>query len=160
MSKLTNFQKVGIFHSVFGHPKYDKSQLDIFDKDKKLVKLRIALIQEELEELKEACGQKDMTEVADALCDILYVTYGAGHAFGLDLDKMFNEVQESNMTKTCENEEDAKLSIEKYKDDCRYEDPQYRKSNCDKYYIVYDNKTGKILKNHKFKSPELSKFLV
>lgn len=160
MTELTNFQKVGVFHSVFGHPKHDKPQVNIFDEDKKLVKLRIDLIQEELDELKEACDQKDMVEVADALCDILYVTYGAGHAFGLDLDTMFNEVQESNMTKTCDNEEDAKLSIEKYKDDYRYEDPQYRKSECNKYWVVYDNKTGKILKNHKFKSPELSKFLV
>jgi len=160
MSKLTNFQKVGEFHRVFGHPKNEKPQFNIFDDDKKLVKLRIDLIQEELDELKEACEEKDMTEVADALCDILYVTYGAGHAFGLDLDTMFNEVQESNMSKTCDNEEDAKISVKKYQEEKRYKDPKYRKSDCDKYWIVYDNKTGKILKNHKFKSPELSKFLV
>ena len=67
--------------------------------NEKIIKLRYDLIKEELEELKEAIEQKDMIEIADALTDILYVTYGAGHAFGINLDKCFNEVQESNMSK-------------------------------------------------------------
>ena len=65
----------------------------------KIVNLRVALIEEELSELKEAMKNKDIQEVADALTDILYVTYGAGHAFGIDLDKCFDEVQNSNMSK-------------------------------------------------------------
>ena len=71
--------------------------------EKKIVKLRYDLINEELEELQDAIKDRNMLEIADALTDILYVTYGAGHAFGIDLDKCFNEVQESNMSKLGEN---------------------------------------------------------
>jgi len=71
--------------------------------DDKIIKLRYDLINEELEELLTAIKEKNMVEIADALTDILYVTYGAGHAFGIDLDKCFNEVQESNMSKLGEN---------------------------------------------------------
>jgi predicted HAD superfamily Cof-like phosphohydrolase len=154
----SNFQKVGTFHKVFGHPKHTEPQLDVFDKNCDLVKLRIALIQEELDELKEACENKDMVEVADALSDILYVTYGAGHAFGIDLDKTFDEVQRSNMTKLCTDEHDALESVEKYQQDYRYNEPSYRSSNCGKYYVVYDKQTGKILKNHKYSTPNLKPF--
>lgn len=159
MSNQTNFEKVGEFHSVFGHPKHDEVQHDVFDKNEKLVKLRIALIREELEELEEACNNHDMVEVADALSDILYVTYGAGHAFGINLDDTFAEVQRSNMTKTCENEEDAKESVRRYIEEGRYEDPAYKKSDCGKYYVVYSRKTGKILKNYKYSPANLKKFV-
>ena len=71
--------------------------------DSKTTELRYNLIKEELDELRDAIDQKDIIEIADALTDILYVTYGAGHAFGIDLDKCFNEVQESNMSKLGEN---------------------------------------------------------
>ena len=91
--------------------------------------LRYNLIKEELEELKIAIEEKDLLEVADALTDILYVTYGAGHAFGIDLDKCFNEVQESNMSKPGE---DGK--------------PIY-------------NKMGKVMKGPKYFKPNLSKFI-
>jgi predicted HAD superfamily Cof-like phosphohydrolase len=152
----TNFNKVGEFHDTFEHPKHDVPQMDVFTSKPDLVKLRIALIEEELNELKEACDNHDMTEVADALCDILYVTYGAGHAFGLDLDTLFNEVQRSNMTKSCDNEEDAKLSVQKIKETQeRYKDPQYKLSKTGKHYVVYDKATGKILKNHKYSPPNL-----
>ena len=153
---MSNFSKVGIFMKTFGQEVKNKPS---FSTDK-INKLRLDLIKEELSELTDAMNNKNLLEVADALTDILYVTYGAGHAFGLNLDTMFNEVQESNMSKTCDNEEDAKISVKKYLEEKRYNDPKYRKSDCDKYWIVYDNETGKILKNHKFKSPELSKFLV
>ena len=92
---MTNFNKVGIFMKTFGQEVKDKPS---FSTDK-INKLRLSLIQEELNELKEAMNKKDLTEVADALTDILYVTYGAGHAFGIDLDKCFDEVQNSNMSK-------------------------------------------------------------
>ena len=92
---MTNFNKVGVFMKTFGQEIKNKPS---FSTDK-INQLRISLIQEELDELKEAMNNNDLLEVADALTDILYVTYGAGHAFGIDLDKCFNEVQNSNMSK-------------------------------------------------------------
>ena len=96
---------------------------------KKINKLRIELIKEELEELTEAMNNKDLLEVADALTDILYVTYGAGHAFGIDLDQCFEEVQNSNMSKLDENGK-----------------PIY-------------NDSGKVMKGPNYFKPDLSKFV-
>ena len=96
---MSNFSKVGTFMKTFGQEVKDKPA---FSTDK-INKLRIDLIKEELEELTEAMKNNDLLEVADALTDILYVTYGAGHAFGIDLDKCFEEVQNSNMSKLDEN---------------------------------------------------------
>ena len=92
---MTNFEKVGLFMKTFGqevktHPSLNSTKIN---------DLRISLIEEELEELKQAIKDKNLSEVADALTDILYVTYGAGHAFGLNLDISFDEVQKSNMSK-------------------------------------------------------------
>ena len=95
----------------------------------KINKLRLDLIKEELEELTEAMNKKDLLEVADALTDILYVTYGAGHAFGIDLDKCFDEVQNSNMSKLDENG-----------------NPIY-------------NENGKVMKGPNYFKPDLSKFI-
>ena len=92
---MTNFDKVGVFMKTFGQEVKDKPSLS----SDKINQLRISLIKEELDELKEAMDSKDLLEVADALTDLLYVTYGAGHAFGIDLDKCFEEVQNSNMSK-------------------------------------------------------------
>jgi predicted HAD superfamily Cof-like phosphohydrolase len=92
---MSNFDKVGTFMKTFGQEVKTKPS---FSSDK-INKLRIDLIKEELEELTEAMQKKDLLEVADALTDILYVTYGAGHAFGINLDACFNEVQNSNMSK-------------------------------------------------------------
>ena len=92
---MTNFEKVGIFMKTFEQEVKTKAELS----NDKINKLRISLISEELEELKKAIKDNDILEVADALTDILYVAYGAGHAFGINLDECFNEVQESNMSK-------------------------------------------------------------
>ncbi len=92
---MTNFEKVGLFMKTFGQEVKVKAG---FSSDK-INKLRVDLIEEELEELKEAINRKDLKETIDALTDILYVTYGAGHAFGVNLDKCFEEVQNSNMSK-------------------------------------------------------------
>ena len=92
---MTNFNKVGVFMKTFGQEVKNKPSFST----EKINQLRISLIQEELDELKEAMNNNDLLEVADALTDLLYVTYGAGHAFGIDLDKCFNEVQNSNMSK-------------------------------------------------------------
>ena len=96
---MSNFSKVGIFMKNFGQEVKNKPS---FSTDK-INKLRIDLIKEELDELSQAMENKDLLEVADALTDILYVAYGAGHAFGIDLDKCFEEVQNSNMSKLDEN---------------------------------------------------------
>ena len=92
---MTNFEKVGTFMKTFGQEVKEKSSLS----SDKINKLRLDLIEEELEELKSAMKNNDLLEVADALTDILYVTYGAGHAFGINLDECFEEVQNSNLSK-------------------------------------------------------------
>ena len=122
---MTNFNKVGIFMKTFGQEVKDKPS---FSSDK-INQLRIDLIEEELNELKEAMDNKDLLEVADALTDILYVTYGAGHAFGINLDKCFEEVQNSNMSKLDENGK-----------------PIY-------------NEHGKVMKGPNYFKPNLSKFV-
>ena len=86
---MTNFEKVGVFMKTFGQEVKNKSSFGT----EKINQLRLNLIKEELEELREAMENKDLVEVADALTDILYVTYGAGHAFGINLDKCFNKIQ-------------------------------------------------------------------
>jgi len=122
---MSNFSKVGIFMKTFGQDVKNKPS---FSTDK-INKLRIDLIKEELNELQEAMKNNDLLEVADALTDILYVTYGAGHAFGIDLDKCFNEVQNSNMSKLDENGK-----------------PIY-------------NDAGKVMKGPNYFKPDLSKFI-
>ena len=122
---MTNFNKVKTFMKTFGQEVKIKPS---FSSDK-INTLRYDLIKEELEELKIALENKDLLEVADALTDILYVTYGAGHAFGIDLDKCFEEVQNSNMSKLGE---DGK--------------PIY-------------NDAGKVMKGPKYFKPDLSKFI-
>jgi predicted HAD superfamily Cof-like phosphohydrolase len=122
---MSNFNKVGTFMKTFGQEVKTKPS---FGSDK-INKLRIDLIKEELDELQEAMKNNDLLEVADALTDILYVTYGAGHAFGIDLDKCFDEVQNSNMSKLGENGE-----------------PIY-------------NESGKVMKGPNYFKPDLSKFV-
>ena len=122
---MSNFNKVGTFMKTFGQ---EVKTNPSFSSDK-INKLRIDLIKEELDELQEAMKNNDLLEVADALTDILYVTYGAGHAFGIDLDKCFDEVQNSNMSKLGENGE-----------------PIY-------------NELGKVMKGPNYFKPDLSKFV-
>ena len=121
---MSNFNKVGIFMKTFGQEVKNKPS---FSSDK-INKLRIDLIKEELEELTEAMNTKDLLEVADALTDILYVTYGAGHAFGIDLDKCFEEVQSSNMSKL--DEKGKPIYSEAGKD---MKGPNYFKPNLSKF---------------------------
>ena len=122
---MSNFSKVGIFMKTFGQEVKVKPSLST----DKINKLRIDLIKEELYELTEAMKNKDLLEVADALTDILYVTYGAGHAFGINLDKCFEEVQNSNMSKLDENGK-----------------PIY-------------NESGKVMKGPNYFKPNLKKFV-
>ena len=122
---MTNFESVRKFMKTFGQEIREKAGFP----DKKITSLRYDLIKEELEELKDALDNKDIKEVADALTDILYVTYGAGHAFGINLDKCFEEVQNSNMSKLDDNGE-----------------PIY-------------NDHGKVMKGPNYFKPDLSKFI-
>ena len=122
---MTNFEKVGLFMKTFGQEVKTNSSLS----SDKINKLRVDLIEEELEELKDAIKKKDLKETIDALTDILYVTYGAGHAFGVNLDKCFEEVQNSNMSKLGE---DGK--------------PIY-------------NENGKVMKGPNYFKPNLNQFL-
>jgi|TARA_B100000949_G_scaffold214951_1_gene210850 predicted HAD superfamily Cof-like phosphohydrolase len=122
---MTNFEKVKTFMKTFGQEVKEKSS---FSSDK-INELRFNLIKEELEELRIAIDTKNLVEVADALTDILYVAYGAGHAFGINLDKCFDEVQQSNMSKL---------------DD--HGNPIY-------------NDSGKVMKGPKYFKPDLSKFI-
>ena len=122
---MTNFEKVGKFMKTFGQEVKSNSGLST----DKINLLRIKLIEEELQEFKKAIQENNLIEVADALTDILYVTYGAGHAFGIDLDQCFDEVQNSNMSKLDKNGK-----------------PIY-------------NDSGKIMKGPNYFKPDLSKFV-
>tara|TARA_Y100000591_G_C21709836_1_gene632864 strand:- start:294 stop:668 length:375 start_codon:yes stop_codon:yes gene_type:complete len=122
---MSNFEKVGKFMRTFGQNVKNKAEFP----DEKIINLRYDLIVEELEELKTALREKNIHEVADALTDILYVTYGAGHAFGINLDKCFDEVQNSNMSKLDDNGK-----------------PIY-------------NENGKVMKGPNYFKPNLMKFL-
>ena len=122
---MTNFEKVGLFMKTFGQEVKVKAGMST----EKINTLRINLIKEELDELKKAVDDKDILQIADALTDILYVTYGAGHSFGIDLDKCFEEVQSSNMSKSGE---DGK--------------PIY-------------NEQGKVMKGPNYFKPDLTKFV-
>ena len=130
---MSNFNKVKKFMETFGQEV--KEQADF--PNQKIQDLRYDLIKEELEELKVALQEKDLKEVADALTDILYVTYGAGHAFGIDLDKCFEEVQSSNMSKLDDNGKpiyDRNGKVMK--------GPNYFKPNLEKI-LVYSNELKK-----------------
>ena len=122
---MTNFEKVGVFMKTFGQNVKQSSSFS----SEKINALRVSLIKEELDELIEAINKKDLVEVADALTDILYVTYGAGHAFGINLDECFEEVQNSNM---------SKLDINGKP--------------------IYNDK-GKVMKGPNYFKPDLSKFI-
>ncbi len=122
---MSNFQSVKKFMETFGQEVKNKAEFP----EEKIVKLRLNLIKEELEEFRQAVEKKDIKEVADALTDILYVTYGAGHAFGINLDSCFEEVQNSNMSKLGD---DGKPIV---------------------------NDQGKVMKGPKYFKPDLSKYI-
>ena len=152
---MSNFEKVVEFNRVFGVPISNEIQKDIFTQNPRLVELRMKLIREEMKELEEAVKNHDMTETIDALSDILYVVYGAGASFGIDMDKSFDMVHRSNMTKACPTEEVANKTVKWYQDnsndynsknpDQAPVDPQIRELN--NMYVVYNKTTGKVLKS-------------
>lgn len=146
----TDFEKVKDFNIVFGVPVSETPQLDLFTSNQKLVKLRLDLIREELKELEEAVKNHDIIETVDALADLIYVVHGMGCSLGLNLDKAFDIVHKSNMSKVCKNEEEAQETVEHYKKNFAtlgYDSPAYRKSSDGNYWIIYNYNTGKILKS-------------
>jgi predicted HAD superfamily Cof-like phosphohydrolase len=148
---MSNYENVLEFNNSFGVKTINEPVPDIFDKDPKLVNYRLSLISEEFNELKDAISNKDYIEVIDALTDILYVTYGFYTAIGVDGDKAFKLVHDSNMSKLCKTEEEAIKTVEFYKNDGRYDSPAYRLSPDGKYYVVYNESTSKILKSIYYK---------
>jgi predicted HAD superfamily Cof-like phosphohydrolase len=146
---MSNFQKILEFNKAFGVASHEKPQLDIFDKDPKLIDYRLSLILEEVKELQESIEQKDFIECVDALADIMYVTLGAFTAIGIDADQAFDLVHKSNMSKLCCSEEEAKQTVQWYKENesHRYDSPNYRKSEDNIHWVVYNENTKKILKN-------------
>nr|WBF70863.1 hypothetical protein [Megavirus caiporensis] len=155
----TNFQLVGEFNKVFGHPVNTRAQTNIFTEKPNEVKLRFNLIKEEFMELQDGVDKSNMTEIADALGDLLYVVYGMGHVFGLNLDEVFNRVHVSNMSKLCENELQAQETIEYYKTLPGFENVNvgYRPSlEVPGQFVVYNIDTGKILKSKYFKLPNFA----
>jgi predicted HAD superfamily Cof-like phosphohydrolase len=211
MQQLSHFELVGEFHDVFGHPQRKELYYNVYNENSELVSFRIDLIEEEYKELLEATNNKDTIEIADALCDMLYVINGAGQCLGIkmenvssnidvegylirmkmliiglrnstticvlgdmlkellqlvyntgytlgfDMDVLFREVHRSNMTKVCDNIDDVILSVEQYKKEGRYKKPSFRQKG--KYYVIYDEETTKILKNHKWTKPNLSNLI-
>jgi NTP pyrophosphatase (non-canonical NTP hydrolase) len=155
--KKTNFEKVIEFNKCFGLPHYNNIKKNIIIDNPKLTKLRLALITEENEELHDAVEKNDFIEIIDALADLLYVVYGAGSSFGIDLDKAFNLVHKSNMTKLCKTKTEAINTVSWYKkNETRYDSPNYRKSDNDQYWVVYNESTGKILKSIGYKPVDLT----
>lgn len=156
---LTPFEMVGEFCSVMGQPCRTTLYKDVFEKEPKLMDLRRKLIEEETSEFGVGCDKKDLVEIADAVCDLLYVVYGVGHAVGLNVPKLFAEVHRSNMTKVCETEEIAQKTVEWYKErisETGYKEPSYRLAQSGKYFVVFDNATGKILKSINYEAPKLN----
>lgn len=148
ITKLSNYQKVLQFNKSFGVPTKDLPHTDIFAKNQDLLTLRLALIDEEVAELHDASRAHDFTECIDALTDIMYVTLGAFTAFGVDADKAFDIVHKSNMSKLCTSEQEAQNTVEWYtQNEKRYNSPSYRKSDCGNFWVVYNESTGKVLKN-------------
>ncbi len=201
------------FHDIFGHDNNHLPQYDLLNSNnEKKINFRISLIEEEINELIEAHNNKNLSEMIDAFCDILYVCYGTLITYGMKIEmgtinknmneidfeelrillekikedkynfnnvnqlileiiykiikshdilmnktihNNFIEVHKSNMSKVCENEEDAIESVKKYSNHEKYKNVGYRISNNKKYYIIYDKDTNKILKNYKFELPKL-----
>ncbi len=161
---MSNFDKIKQFHQTFSHPCPEKINHNVLTNDTNLVNLRLNLIDEEVNELKQAVKENNMTEVIDALTDILYVVYGAGAAFGINLDKAYEIVHHSNMSKLCSTESEAIETVNAYKEkyshgDLKYDSPTYKLAPDQQHYIVYNRSTGKILKSINYTEADFSNMI-
>lgn len=155
MDKIDSLNQVAEFHKTFGHPILEKPGIP----DEERCKLRVSLIAEELEELEDAIADKDIVEIADALCDIQYVLSGAILEFGLGkkFKSLFDEVQRSNMSKACATEEEAKETVEFYKVE-KDTEAYYEKK--DGKYLVYRKDDNKTLKSVNYSPADLDSILL
>ncbi len=152
VKEQTNYQKVVEFNKKFGVTVFDKPQLDIFDKDPASIKLGMDLIREEMRELEEGVKNKDYVEVIDAIGDILVVVNGLAARIGCDADVCMGLVHESNMSKLCKSEDEATNTVTWYKEQFEqkklpYDSAGYKRSDDGKYWVVYNQSSGKILKS-------------
>ncbi len=152
--KIDPLNQVAIFHTTFQHPILRQPEIP----SEKRCKLRVALLREELDELEKAISQNDLVEVADALCDLQYVLSGAVLEFGLGTKfrALFDEVQRSNMSKACVTEEEAELTVKKYRENDLTE-AYYEK--VDGYYLVYRKSDNKTLKSVKYSPADIKGIL-
>ncbi|MEM7551517.1 MAG: nucleoside triphosphate pyrophosphohydrolase family protein [Bacteroidota bacterium] len=153
MQQPDSLNQVAEFHKTFQHPVLEKPTIP----DPKRCTLRVELLSEELKELDQAIKDQDIVEIADALCDLQYVLSGAVLEFGLGdrFKDLFDEVQRSNMSKACENEEEAKATVEHYKSkgtECHYVEKESK-------YLVYRNSDNKTLKSVNYSPADLSGIL-
>jgi predicted HAD superfamily Cof-like phosphohydrolase len=154
MDKIDPLNQVADFHRTFKHPILEKPQIPSEDR----CKLRVSLIAEELKELEEAIKDKDIVEVADALCDIQYVLSGAVLEFGLGekFKELFEEVQRSNMSKACDTEEEAQATVEHYE---KERDTPCYYTKQDGKWLVYRKGDNKTLKSIRYSPADLNKIL-
>jgi len=154
MDKLDSLNQVAEFHKTFHHPIEPKPTIP----DDKRCRLRVELISEELKELEHAIADQDLVEIADALCDIQYVLSGAVLEFGLGekFKQLFDEVQRSNMSKSCQTEEEAQKTVEYYQKkkntDCYYKES-------DGHFLVYRKEDNKTLKSINYSPADLKSIL-
>lgn len=158
-TKQTNFEKVVDFNKQFGVKTYDSPQHNILERDPNVTESCIKLIREEMCELEDAVKNQDFRETTDALLDILYVVYGMGCRIGLDMNTLFDEVHENNMSKLCKSESEAIDTVEYYvknKEKLRYDSPTYRQAPDLVHWVVYNKSTNKVLKSINWKPVNLS----
>ena len=160
----TNFEKVVTFNKLFGVPIHNEPQVNVCKEDQKLTKLRLNLILEEVQELKDAHNNNDFPEIIDAMADILYVVYGMGASYGVNLDKAFERVHRSNMSKLCKTEQEAIDTVASYKEKYEqgkspYATPVYRRGNeAGDYWVVYNEDSGKVLKNINYNAVDFTDY--
>ena len=158
---LSDFQKVLQFNKAFGVQSHIKPNLDIFQNNQKLINYRLSLVKEEFEELQDAINNKDFIETIDALTDIQYVVLGFYSALGIDADKAFQIVHDSNMSKLCKTEEEARQSVTNYLKERpqRYDSPNYRRSDDGIFWVVFNESTKKILKSWKYTPADFTEIM-
>ena len=148
VTEFTDFQNVTEFNRLFGNKTYTTPRLDIFETDQKTVSSSLSLITEEYNELVEAIHTKDFKETIDALADLIVVIGGMACRFGINLDRASAIVHHSNMSKLCKDEDEAKVTVQWYKDnETRYDSPYYELAEDNKHFVVRNKSTNKILKN-------------
>lgn len=154
MEKLDALRQVAEFHRTFKHPILEQPKIPSAER----CRLRVALIAEELKELEEAIADRDIVEIADALCDIQYVLAGAVLEFGLGerFKQLFDEVQRSNMSKTCKTKEEAEATMQHYKE-TQGVDSYMEKSG--EFYLVYRKSDKKTLKSVNYSPADLAGLL-